>query len=109
MKWSNPSPKVQNILIAPIAIPAVIVLLPPILLAVGGEKLINWFLARQEARGWRPWFAWRPVYCGHRWSDTPRKWVWLETICRHDWRDGDTEYRWPEQVPNHLTKGTTDD
>jgi hypothetical protein len=100
MRWKNPSPEVQNILAAAIAIPVCIILIPALLAAF----VIVWPIERyrqwSQSRGWHRWFAWHPVYCGDPWEDDrPRKWVWLEIVSRHTWQYGSTDYRWPEQVP----------
>lgn len=102
MKWSTPSTRVQNILIAPIGIPIAIVLFPAILVAWTTETLIQKYRGWRQSKGWHRWFAWHPVYCGDFWclDETPQKWVWLETVYRHQWWHGDTEYRWVHQVPD---------
>jgi hypothetical protein len=99
MRWKNPSTKVQNILIAPLAAPIAICALPVLLVMVAIAWPVQRYCEWSQARGWHRWFAWRPVYCGDWWDeDRPRKWVWLETVSRRTWVCGDTEYRWPEQV-----------
>lgn len=83
------------ILVAPLALPAAIIVAPAILFAVG----FHWLLTKlfpTLSREWHRWFAWRPVPLDH-WSEhvgQQGKWAWLETVERrsrpYDWP---TEYR----------------
>lgn len=92
MKWRAPSERTQFWLAAPIVVPVALlcaIWLSPIALVfwIDGK-----WRARQRAKGWHVWFAWRPVKTGPWWQRGG--WVWLEMIERTLDRDG-YEYRLP--------------
>lgn len=101
MKWKAPSQKVQDILIAPIAIPAAlafaVLILPCVPLIWEWNKWDDY----RFRKPWHRWFAWRPVKLG-AWYDKDRRWVWLEMLERkHDRYDADIN--WVYRVPLTLT------
>lgn len=93
MKWRAPSERAQMIMIAPIAIPAALILAPAVLTGVG----IHWLLMKlfpAPSLEWHSWFAWRPVPLGH-WADHVGNrggWAWLETVERRGMK-----YSWPTE------------
>lgn len=100
MKWKPPSQRVQNILIAPVAIPAAVALAAIILPVVPVIWAWDKWDTYRFRKPWHRWFAWRPVKLG-AWYDKDRRWVWLEMVERvHDRfaAEGDWLYREPQGI-----------
>src|SRR3546814_17403355 len=95
MKWRAPSERMQFWLAAPIAVPVAVLCAIWLLPVAAMLWLDRKCRARQAARGWHPWLAWRPVKIGQWWAKD-RRWVWLETVERRvrDYGDG-YDYRLP--------------
>lgn len=88
MRWKTPSERTQMILLSPaliIAVPIIYVALSPLLLLGLYEKYFP------PKRGWKSWFAWRPVRCDGFFYNQPDKWAWLEKVERCG-----SKYRLPE-------------
>lgn len=74
MRWQAPSERTQLILLAPIIVPACIVLVPTLALMTAWQKL---YALVAPSREYHRWFAWRPV---RHFND--RDWLWLEYVER---------------------------
>lgn len=99
----NPlSERAENFLIAPIAIPLAIVIVPAVLVALAinwpYSRWRHWLWTRREARGAHPWFAWRPVKLDGFYYDRKDAFVWLEQVDRRVIGGDAWAYRFPGEL-----------
>lgn len=93
MRWQTPSERTQLILMSPIILP---IAAAGIVLFVVGSPLwwpLHKYYQHLDAKGWHPWFAWRPVYYDGFMAGQPSKWIWLETVERCVPYNGRNAYR----------------